>query len=168
MRSVLYPGSFDPVTVGHMDLIRRASALFERVVVGVLHNTQKPLQAFSIEQRISLLQEAASGLINVEVCAYSGLLVDAVRQSNVDGVLRGLRAGMDFDMEQQMARLNRQMAGVETVFLAASPSVLHISASMVREVGRLGGDLRGLVPDSVRERITDTLGGRSKEGETHG
>ena len=161
MRTVLYPGSFDPVTAGHMDLISRAAGRFERVIVGVLHNPGKQEGAFSVAERLALLQKAVAPYPNVEVAAFEGLLVRAAEACGAEGVLRGLRGLGDAESELQMARLNRQMAGVETVFMAASPEVTHISASMVRQIGRLGGDLRGLVPAALLKEISEALyGGR--------
>lgn len=157
MRSVLYPGSFDPVTAGHMDIIRRASMAFDRVVVGILHNPQKPSGAVPLDKRLALLRMAAKELTNVEVTAFSGLLVEAAGAANVDAVLRGIRSTLDTEDELMMARLNRQIGQVETVFMAASPEVSHISATYVRQIARLHGDIRGLVPETVREEIIRLL-----------
>lgn len=157
MQTVLYPGSFDPVTTGHMDIIRRVAGLFDRVIVGILHNAEKPSGAFSVTERIVLLEDATAGLPNVEIQAFSGLLVDAVESSGAQAVVRGLRSAADVEIELQMARLNRHIGGVETLLLAAQPQVVHVSASMVREVGRYGGDLRGLVPDEILTRVVEGL-----------
>lgn len=157
MQTALYPGSFNPVTCGHMDIIRRAAALFDRVVVGILHNPQKPATAFSIRERLSLLEAACAGLANVEARAFEGLLVDAARACSANAVIRALRSEADAAIELQMARLNRQLGGVETLILAASPEVVHISAGMVREVGGLGGSLCGLVPETIRPRVAQAL-----------
>lgn len=157
MRTILYPGSFDPVTEGHMDIIRRASSLFERLIVGILHNPQKPGGAFSIMERLKLLETATSSLPNVSVEAMTGLLVDAARACKADAVLRGIRSAAETESELQMARLNHHLAGIETLFMAASPAAIHISASYVREIGRLGGSLQGLVPEAVRPEIARTL-----------
>lgn len=157
MRTVLYPGSFDPVTNGHMDIIERAAALFDTVVVGVLHNAQKPSGAFPATERVQLLKAATAHLPGVHVNAYEGLLVDAVRECGADAVVRGLRSMGDADIELQMARLNRQLGQIETLMLAASPEVCHISASMVRDIGRHGGDLSGLVPMALCARIAEKL-----------
>lgn len=157
MRTALYPGSFDPVTLGHLDIIRRAAALFDRVTVGVLYNAQKPSGAFSIPERLSLVEAVCKGLPNVEVHAFEGLLVEAVRTCRADAVIRALRTSADLEIELQMARLNRQLGGVETLMLAASPQVVHISSGMVREVGRLGGSLEGLVPEAILPRVTQAL-----------
>ncbi|MCL1964599.1 MAG: pantetheine-phosphate adenylyltransferase [Firmicutes bacterium] len=164
MRTVLYPGSFDPVTAGHMDIISRAAARFERVIIGVLRNPEKTTDAFSPAERLSLLRKAAAPYPNVEAAVFEGLLARAAEACGADGVLRGLRTAGDVESEFMMARLNRQMAGVETVFLAASPAVSHISASMVRQIGRLGGDLRGLVPENLLEEISDALAQRDWNG----
>lgn len=150
MRTVLYPGSFDPITLGHLDVIRRASARFERVVVGVLHNPQKR-GALDIETRIRCIREATKDFPNVEAKAFSGLLTQAARDCGADAVLRGLRNASDFDFEAQMARLNLSVGGVETIFLVASPEVSHISASMAREIASFGGDVGALVPEIARE-----------------
>ncbi len=157
MRIVLYPGSFDPVTAGHMDIIERAAGLFGRVIVAVLHNEEKPSGAFSVPDRLALLRIATANLHNIMVQDFSGLLVHAARKSGADAVLRGLRTADDIGPELQMARLNRHLSGVETVFLAASPPMAHISSQRVREIGRLGGDLRGLVPEAIREQIEGVL-----------
>ena len=157
MRTVLYPGSFDPVTTGHMDLIARAAARFEKVIVGVLHNPDKPSGVFLVERRLEFLEAAVALYPNVEVAAFAGLLVDAVAACCADGVLRGLRTPADAAAEIQMAQLNRQLGGVETVFMAASPGVTHVSSTMVRQIGRLGGWLDGLVPEAVLEEIADAL-----------
>ncbi|HIQ63038.1 MAG TPA: pantetheine-phosphate adenylyltransferase [Candidatus Avichristensenella intestinipullorum] len=161
MRTVLYPGSFDPVTLGHMDIIGRAATAFDRVIVGVLYNPDKPSGMLTTAQRVECLREATAGLENVRVAAFSGLLVDAVRACGADAVVRGLRTEGDCDVEMQMARLNRQMGGVETVFLAASPACMHISASMVRQIATMNGSLRGLVPPSLEARL-ETLLRRTK------
>lgn len=157
MRKALYPGSFDPVTSGHRDIIRRTSALFDQLIVGVLHNPQKPSGAFAVNDRVAMLMEISHGLDNVRVCAFSGLLVDIARENGIQTVIRGLRSGQDFESEMQMARLNRQMTGLETMFLAASPEYVHISSNMVREIGRFGGDLHGLVPGRILSHVSEVL-----------
>lgn len=157
MRTVLYPGSFDPITVGHLEMIQRAAALFDRVVVAVMHNPNKPSGAFAVDERIRLIETAADALANVTVIAASGLLVDVCRGAGATAVVRGLREMQDVPEELQMARLNRQIGGVETLFLASSPGVSHISASRVREIGRLGGDIRGMVPERVLDRVRRRL-----------
>lgn len=157
MRKVLYPGSFDPVTTGHEDIIVRAAAMFDAVVVGVMYNPQKASGAFSIEERLALLRTVTAPFPHVSVQAFDGLLVDAARAAGADAVLRGLRTMADADTETQMARLNRQVGQVETLLLTASPAVSHVSATMAREIGRLGGALSGLVPESIRRQVAETL-----------
>lgn len=153
MQIVLYPGSFDPVTVGHIDVIVRASTIFEQVVVGVLYNEQKPSGAFTMPERLELLRISTAGLHNIVVKSFSGLLVDAVKNLGAECVLRGLRTPEDLGPELEMARLNRHISGVETVFLAASAETAYVSAQRVREIGRLGGCLKGLVPEAVRGQV---------------
>lgn len=153
MRKILYPGSFDPMTMGHYELIARASCLCDQLIVGVLHNPQKQTEQFILAKRMALLQAGCSDLQNVTICAFSGLLVDIVKQCGAQAIVRGLRTEADFATESEMARLNQQMKGVETIFLIASPAVVHISASRVREIGRLGGNLMGLIPETIRDDI---------------
>lgn len=157
MRKVLYPGSFDPVTTGHEDIIVRACALFDEVIVGVLYNPHKASGAFSIEERLALLRAVTAPFPNIRVKAFGGLLVDAVRACGADAVIRGLRTMADADVEVQMARLNRQMGQVETLLIPATPAVSHVSATMAREIGRFGGNLTGLVPESIRRQVAETL-----------
>lgn len=157
MKTVLYPGSFDPVTVGHMDIIARAAAQFERVIVGVVHNPQKPSGVFPVAVRMEMLRTAVKAYDNIVVQEFSGLLVDAVHACSADAVVRGLRTSADLETEMQMARLNRQIGGVETFFFAATPEAVHISASFVRDIGRYGGRLEGLVPEVLRSQIAEAL-----------
>ncbi len=152
----LCPGTFDPVTNGHLDIIERASRHFERLVVGVLQNPSKaPL--FSVEERVSLLKEVTSGLPSVEVGSFSGLLVDYARQQRANVIVKGLRAVTDFDYELQMAQMNHRLGGVETFFVTTNPTWSYLSSSLVRDIARLGGDVEGLVPPIVRERLRDRL-----------
>lgn len=153
MRTVLYPGSFDPITTGHMDVIARAAAMFEQVIIGVLHNPAKPSGAFPPAERLRLIEQATAPLSNVRAALFDGLLIDAARACRADAVIRGLRTMGDAESELQMARLNRQIGDIETIFLAAAPGVMHISSDMVRQIGRGGGSLGGLVPESIRPYI---------------
>ncbi|MEX2421688.1 MAG: pantetheine-phosphate adenylyltransferase [Actinomycetota bacterium] len=157
--TALCPGTFDPVTNGHLDIIERASMRFEALVVGVLDNPAKePL--FTAEERVGLLKEATQGLPNVEVEAFSGLLVDHVTRRGQDVVVvKGLRALTDFEYEIQMAQMNHRLAGVETLFMTTSPQWSFLSSSLVKEVARFGGDVSGLVPSPVAERLAERLGG---------
>jgi len=154
---VLYPGSFDPVTNGHLDVIERAAEGFDRVVVAVLHNVSKrPL--FTLDERLDLLRTATEGLPGVEVVAFEGLLVDVCRDLGIGLIVKGLRAASDFEYELRMAQMNRHLAGVDTLFLPTSPTWSYLSSSLVKEVARFGGDVAGLVPPAVaallRERTT--------------
>ncbi|HUF47832.1 MAG TPA: pantetheine-phosphate adenylyltransferase [Vicinamibacterales bacterium] len=148
-RPVIVPGSFDPVTNGHVDIIERASRLFDRVVVAVLVNPGKsPL--FSLEERLLFLAGAVGRHPGVEVDSFQGLLVDYARRRDAAAVVRGLRRSSDFDYEAPMAQMNRHLApGIETVFLVPSPAVAHISSTLVRDIVRHGGSIDGLVPDGV-------------------
>ena len=154
--TALCPGTFDPVTMGHLDILRRASALFERVVVAVVENPSKePL--FRTEERVDMLREAAGDLGNIEVDSFSGLLVDYAARKGVDVIVKGLRAVSDFDYELQMAQMNRQLSGVETCFVPTSPNWSYLSSSLVKEIARYGGDVGGLVPDHVLRRLKERL-----------
>ena len=158
--TALCPGTFDPVTNGHLDIIERAARRFDALVVGVLDNPAKqPL--LSAEERVGLLKEATSELPNVTVEAFSGLLVDYANRRGVDVVVKGLRAVTDFEFEIQMAQMNHRLAGVETLFMTTSPQWSFLSSSLVKEVARFGGDVAGLVPAPVAERLADRLQGAS-------
>jgi pantetheine-phosphate adenylyltransferase len=146
---VLFPGTFDPPTLGHLDLVLRAARLFERVTVGVAENAEKRA-LFPAGERLDLLREVFAGRPGIAVVRIEGLVVDACRSLGAGALLRGLRAGADFDYEAQMARTNRVLsADVDTVFLASSPAVAHVSSTLVREIARLGGDCAALVPPAV-------------------
>ena len=152
----LCPGTFDPVTNGHLDIIERASRHFDRFVVGVLQNPSKaPL--FSVEERVSLLKEVTGSLPSVEVGSFSGLLVDYAKQQDAAVIVKGLRAITDFDYELQMAQMNHRMSGMETFFVTTSPNWSYLSSSLVKEIARLGGDIDGLVPPVVKERLVERL-----------
>ena len=156
-RTALCPGTFDPVTNGHVDIIQRASRCFDAVVVGVLANPSKdPL--FGLEDRVAMLKEAVSDMPGVEVASFSGLLVDFARARGSAVIVKGLRAISDFDYELQMAQMNHRLAGVETFFMTTNPKWSYLSSSLVREVARLGGDVTGLVPAVVAERLGEKLG----------
>ena len=149
----IYPGSFDPVTNGHVNLIRRAVSIFDQLVVAVAINSKKA-GCFSMEERIELLKAVTSDIPGVRVELFQGLLVDYAAQIGANVVVRGLRAMSDFEFEFQMAHMNRKLApGVETVFLVTGADELYISSSVVREVASFGGDVTGLVPDIVKERL---------------
>lgn len=152
----LCPGTFDPVTNGHVDIIQRAGRCFERVVVAVLQNPVKtPL--FSADERVAMLKEAVSEVENVEVDSFSGLLVDYAKARDTRIIVKGLRAVTDFDFELQMAQMNHRMTGVETFFVPTSPQWSYLSSSLIKEVVRFGGDISGLVPPFVRDRLDEKL-----------
>ena len=151
-QKALYAGSFDPITNGHLDLIKRAAKLYDKLVVGVIANPQKsPL--LSIEERKMLISEATEDLDNVEVDDFSGLLAQYVNEQKFDVVIRGLRATTDFESEIQMAQMNARLynENVETIFLMTCPEFSFVSSSMAKEVFMLDGDIEGLVPDVVLE-----------------
>lgn len=145
----LYPGSFDPVTLGHVDIIQRAAALFDTVVVGVLHNPEKR-GCFPVEQRVEMLKKACAELQNVQVIAYGGLLAQLTRERGIRVVVRGVRGMADLESETAMARINHQLnPALETLFFPAAPDKGEISASMVRQLAAFGGDLSAYVPQRV-------------------
>ncbi|MEV1287283.1 pantetheine-phosphate adenylyltransferase [Micromonospora sp. NPDC049679] len=148
MRRAVCPGSFDPVTNGHLDIIGRASRLFDEVIVGVLINQSKR-GLFSVEERIELLREVTASYGNVRVEAFRGLLVDFCRTQDAAVVVKGLRAVSDFDYELQMAQMNNGLAGVETLFMPTNPLYSFLSSSLVKEVAKWGGDVSAHVPDEV-------------------
>ncbi len=149
----VYPGSFDPVTNGHIDLIQRSAALFDKVVVAILKNTDKtPL--FSLEERTEMLEEVIRDLPNVSVTSFGGLLVDFVEQLGASVIIRGIRAVSDYEYELQMALMNRRLSNkVETVFLLPAESYSFLSSKLVKEIAQLGGSIRGLVPAKVEKRL---------------
>ncbi len=150
--SAVYPGSFDPVTVGHLDVIERAATRFDQVVVAVLQNPAKqPL--FSADDRAALIQESIGHLDNVSVETFTGLLVDFCRSRGIGIILKGLRAVSDFEYELQMAQMNRELANVETLFVPTAPQVGHLSSSLVKQIAMFGGDVSRLVPKAVHERL---------------
>ncbi len=156
MRRAVCPGSFDPVTQGHLDIIGRASAIYDEVVVAVLINkTKKSL--FTVEERMQMLRESTAGYGNVVVDSFHGLLVDWCRTHRVPVIVKGLRAISDFDYELQMAQMNHSLAGVETLFMTTNPLYSFLSSSLVKEVATYGGDVAHLVPASVHTRLLERL-----------
>ncbi|MDP8910038.1 MAG: pantetheine-phosphate adenylyltransferase [Chloroflexota bacterium] len=152
MRRCVCPGSYDPVTNGHVDVIERASRLYDEVVAAILVNPSKNAR-FSPEARDEMLREATAHLPNVTVDSFSGLLVEYCRAREVDVVVKGLRPGGDFDYELQMAQMNQHLAGVETLFMATDPAYSFISSTLVKEVATYGGDVAALVPKAVLRRL---------------
>ncbi|MEP6603071.1 MAG: pantetheine-phosphate adenylyltransferase [Spartobacteria bacterium] len=153
MRRAIYPGSFDPVTNGHLDVIERARKLFDEVVVSVAHNDEKqPL--FSLQERLDLLQETIGKIDNVRIAKFDGLLVDFAVTENASAVIRGLRAVSDFEFEFQMALMNRKLEGsVETIFLMPKEEYTYLSSRIVKEIARLGGDVSKFVPSPVAKAL---------------
>ena len=149
MRTVIYPGSFDPMTNGHLDVVERAARLFDRVIVAVAQNDSKqPL--FSLEERVSLVRQSTKSLPNVEVDAFNGLLVNYVIDRGGQAVIRGLRAVSDFEFEFQLALMNRKLnEKVETIFMMPKDTYTFLSSRIVKEIARLGGDVKAFVPDAV-------------------
>ncbi len=159
MRSCVYPGSFDPFTIGHLDVLERAVEMFDRVYVSVLNNTTKH-PVFSVEERVALIQRMvdAEGMKSVVVTSFEGLLVDYAHQLGVEYLIRGLRATMDFEYEFQINALNLHLApDVKSVYFMARPEHSFLSSSVVREIGSMGGNIKGLVPDSIQNIIAERL-----------
>lgn len=158
MRTVIYPGSFDPPTNGHLDVIKRASRLFDRVIVGVARNESKqPL--FTLAERRNLIEESVADLDNVEVDVFEGLLVEYVEKQNGNAVIRGLRAVSDFEFEFQMALMNRKLnEKVETLFMMPRASYSFLSSHLVKEIASLGGDVSAFVTQSVRKALQSRFG----------
>jgi pantetheine-phosphate adenylyltransferase len=153
----LCPGTFDPVTNGHIDIIDRASRCFDTVLVAVLENPVKaPL--FTVDERVAMLKDAVADIEHTEVESFSGLLVEYARSHGIRVIVKGLRAVTDFDFELQMAQMNHRMARVETFFVPTSPQWSYLSSSLIKEVARFGGDVSGLVPAFVRDRLEEKLG----------
>ncbi len=160
MRRAVCPGSFDPPTNGHLDIVERASDLFDEVVVGVLVNKNKK-SLFSVEERIAMLTEVVSPFPNVTVDSFHGLLVDYCRANDVRAIVKGLRAVTDFDYELQMAQMNKQLSGVDTLFMSTSPEWSFVASSLVKEVATYGGDVAHLVPDLVHRRLLERIAERA-------
>jgi len=150
------PGSFDPVTYGHLDIVGRAARLFDQVTVAVLVNSGKR-SLFSIDERLAMLREVTADLPGIRIEVFEGLLVDFCRERGIDAIVKGLRAVTDFDYELQMAQMNSRLADVETVFVPTSPEWSFLASSLVKEVAGHGGDVSGLVPPSVLTRLLERL-----------
>ena len=156
MRRVVCPGSFDPVTNGHIDIIDRASRLYDAVVVAVLINKSKQ-SLFTVEERMDMLRQVCAQYPNVKVDAFHGLLVNFCRDRDIIAIVKGLRAVSDFDYELQMAQMNSSLAPVETVFVPTTPAYSFLASSLVKEVATYGGDVSGLVPETVLPLLTARL-----------
>jgi pantetheine-phosphate adenylyltransferase len=157
MTIALCPGSFDPVTNGHLDVIERVARHFEGVIVAVGYNPTKSGSTFSLDERVQMLHEVLGHLPHVRIGSFSGLLVDYAASQGVAVVVKGLRAVSDFDYELQTAQMNQKLTGVDTFFVAASPAYSYLSSSLVKEVARFGGAVSGLVPAIVEQRLKEKL-----------
>jgi len=160
VRLAIYPGTFDPITNGHLDIVRRASRIFDRIIIMIASNVQKkPL--FSVQERVALAEQSVVGNGNITVESFDGLLAEYARQRGVDAIIRGLRAVKDFEFEFQMALMNKSLyPEVETVFFMPSEKFTYVNSSIVREVARLNGDVRLFVPPVVAEALTSKFQAR--------
>ncbi|MBS9534233.1 pantetheine-phosphate adenylyltransferase [Mycobacterium sp. M1] len=158
MSGAVCPGSFDPVTLGHVDILERAAAQFDEVVAAVLVNPAKK-GLFSLEERIELLEESTAHLPNVRAESGRGLVVDFVKERGLTAIVKGLRTGTDFEYELQMAQMNKHIAGVDTFFVATTPRYSFVSSSLAKEVASMGGDVSDLLPEPVNVRLAAKLRG---------
>lgn len=151
-RTAIFPGSFDPLTMGHVDIIERGAALFDRIIVAVLHNVDKrPL--FTVEERLEMIRHTFRNAENVETDSFSGLLVEYAQKRGASAIVRGIRAISDFEYEFQMALMNRRLATIETVFMMPAEEYSYVSSHLIKQVASLGGDIEGLVPEGVSELL---------------
>ena len=157
MLRAIYPGSFDPVTLGHIDIIRRAASVADELIVGVLHNNKK-MPLFSVEERVRMLCEATKDLENVKIVPFEGLLIEFAKQMDAKMIVRGLRAITDFEYELQMAQTNRKLdSEIETLFLTTSLEYSYLSSSTVKEIATFGGDIKQFVPEFLVDKITEKI-----------
>ena len=159
MKRVVCPGSFDPITFGHLDIVERASSIFDEVVIAVMVNKTKQT-LFTVEERIEMTKEVTSKFPNVKVDSWSGLLVDYCKTNNISIIVKGLRAVTDFDYELQMSQINLQLQGVETLFISTAPAHSFLSSSLVKEIASHGGDVSSYIPAALLERLKDRLAGK--------
>lgn len=159
MTKAVCPGSFDPVTNGHMDIFTRAARSFDEVTVLVTGNPNKQSGLFSIDERMDLIREVTSHIPNITVDTWGGLLVDYTTAHNIGALVKGLRSSLDYDYELPMAQMNRRLSGVDTFFLMTDEKYGYISSSLCKEVAKYGGDLKGLVPDPVFEAMNQKFSG---------
>jgi len=159
LRRAICPGSFDPVTNGHLDIIGRAADLYDELVVAVFVNQSKS-SLFTVDERRELLTEVTAPYGNVRIDAFEGLVVDYCRDNDIAVIVKGLRAVSDFDYELQMAQMNRGLAGIDTLFMPTNPEYSFLASSLVKEIARWGGDVSRLVPPNVLKRLTDRAGER--------
>ncbi|MBI2168604.1 MAG: pantetheine-phosphate adenylyltransferase [Actinobacteria bacterium] len=155
MATALCPGSFDPVTNGHLDIIERTARYFDEVIVAVIRNPQKTEAMFTLDEREEMLRELTSHLENVRILSFAGLLVDFAHEHGADAIVKGLRAVSDFDYELQMAQMNQNLSGIDTFFISTNPKYSFLASSLVREVARFGGDVSSMVPPVVMKRLAE-------------
>jgi pantetheine-phosphate adenylyltransferase len=165
--TALCPGSFDPVTNGHIDIIERTARHFDDVIVAVIRNPQKTKSLFTLEERQTMLAEVTSHLENVTIEFFKGLLVEFAHEHGAEAIVKGLRAVSDFDYELQMAQMNQKLSGIDTFFISTSPQYSFLSSSLVRDVAQFGGDVSGMVPPRVAARLAERFGTGPSTGE-HG
>ena len=158
MTVVLYPGSFDPIHNGHVEIVETASRLFDRVVVAAMRNPQKGQTLFTLDERQELIESSLAHLDNVEVTMFSSLVVDLARQVGAHFIVKGLRAVSDFESELQMAQMNRSISGVDTLFIPSASRNSFLASRLIREVARFGGDVSNMVPEPVAQRLASQLG----------
>lgn len=155
MTVVLYPGSFDPIHNGHVEIVETAARLFDKVIVAAMRNPQKGEPLFSLEDRQELIEQAFGHLDNVEVTLFSSLVVDLARQLGAHFIVKGLRAVSDFESELQMAQMNRSISGVDTLFIPTTSSHSFLASKLIRDIARFGGDVTSMVPPCVAERLQE-------------
>jgi pantetheine-phosphate adenylyltransferase len=159
VKRIVCPGSFDPITFGHLDIVERASSIFDEVVIAVMVNKTKQT-LFTVEERIEMTKEVTSKFPNVKVDSWSGLLVDYCKTNDISIIVKGLRAVTDFDYELQMSQINLQLQGVETLFLSTAPAHSFLSSSLVKEIASHGGDVSSYIPTILLERLKNRLAGK--------
>ena len=159
MKRVVCPGSFDPITFGHLDIVERASSIFDEVVIAVMVNKTKQT-LFTVEERMEMTKEVTKKFPNVKVDSWSGLLVDYCKKNDISIIVKGLRAVTDFDYELQMSQINLQLQGVETLFISTAPAHSFLSSSLVKEIASHGGDVSSYIPAELLERLKDRLAGK--------
>lgn len=158
MSTVLIPGSFDPLHNGHLEIIERASGLFDQVVVAAMRNPQKSEALFDLDERKAMIEEATAHLSNVRVVQMQTLVVNVAREVGATAIVKGLRAVSDFESEMQMAQMNEQLSGIETLFVMTGPAYSFVGSRLIREVVRFGGDVSPLVPEAVSRRLKERFG----------
>jgi pantetheine-phosphate adenylyltransferase len=159
VKRVVCPGSFDPITFGHLDIVERASSIFDEVVIAVMVNKTKQT-LFTVEERMEMTKEVTKKFPNVKVDSWSGLLVDYCKKNDISIIVKGLRAVTDFDYELQMSQINLQLQGVETLFISTAPAHSFLSSSLVKEIASHGGDVSSYIPAELLERLKDRLAGK--------